>query len=197
MLEIQQIIFYGMGMLALLSAAMAVTSKNPVRAVLFLVLTFFATGGIWLMLEAEFLAITLVLVYVGAVMVLFLFVIMMLDINAVVEQSGYTLYAIIGSMVALLLILGLIYALKDTSAVLLAQHPAEYNNVSMMGETLYTEYLFPFEVAGILLLVAIITAISLTFRGPKERKSQSVTHQIQISKKDRVSLMNITVDTPL
>lgn len=196
MIEIQPIMFYGLGLLALLSASMVVISKNPVRAVLFLVLTFFATGSLWLMLEAEFLAITLVLVYVGAVMVLFLFVIMMLDIDAIVDKRSTLGYLILGGIVSLLLILSLIYGLKDIGFLMPAEHPVDYSNVSVMGEILYTDYLFPFEVAGVLLLVAIITAISLTFRGKKERKSQVVSQQINIDKKDRLSLVNMTMDTP-
>lgn len=196
MIEIQAILFYGLGLLALLSASMVVISKNPVRAVLFLVLTFFATGSLWLMLEAEFLALTLVLVYVGAVMVLFLFVIMMLDIDAVVEKRSTKGYVALGGLVSILLILSLVYALKGEGFLMPAMHPQGYSNVSLMGETLYMDYLFPFEVAGVLLLVAIITAISLTFRGKKERKSQVVSQQINIDKKDRLSLVNITMETP-
>jgi len=189
-----QILFYAFSALAILSASQVILSKNPVRAVLYLVLTFFIMGGVWLLLEAEFLAITLVLVYVGAVMVLFLFVVMMLDVDLATVRSGFTRYLPLGLCVSVLVVVGLVYAVSQGQFGL--EHfktpeplPASYSGVKHLGELLYTQYLYPFELAGILLLVAIIAAISLTFRGSRGSKAPAPDKQIQVSKKDRLRMV--------
>ena len=192
---VEQLIFYGFAGLAILSSLMVVFSSNPVRSVLFLVLSFFAMAGIWVMLEAEFLAITLVLVYVGAVMVLFLFVVMMLD----VEMGGLKLaikrHTPLGILVlaTLIAILGLALGKQRFGADIIpipAPSDVSYNNIEALGELLYTQYLLPFEVAGVLLLVAMIAAISLAFRG-RRSKSQNPTQQIHTTKSDRLEIIKM------
>lgn len=192
--SIFEVIFYTFSGLAVLSGSQVIFSKNPVRAVLFLVLTFFIMSGIWLLLEAEFLAMTLILVYVGAVMVLFLFVVMMLDVDLATVRSGFTRYLPLGLLVSLLVVAGLIYAV--TQGQFGNEHfktpepsPATYNQVKQLGELLYTYYVYPFEIAGILLLVAIVAAISLTFRGKRGSLAIDPEKQVQVTKKDRLRIV--------
>jgi len=188
-------LFYFFSALTLGSAAMVILAKNPVRAVLFLVLTFFSMGGLWILLEAEFLAMTLVLVYVGAVMVLFLFVVMMLDIDIAALRSSFIRHLPIATAVSVLVVLALVTALVKGNWLLetgtvINNKVASYSDVKHLGELLYTQYLYPFELAGILLLVAIIAAISLTFRGPTgNRRVQDPSQQIAVSKKDRLRII--------
>jgi NADH-quinone oxidoreductase subunit J len=195
-MTLTQILFYFFSAIAIFSASMVVMARNPVRAVLFLVLTFFVTGGLWLLLEAEFLAITLVLVYVGAVMVLFLFVVMMLDVELNSLRSGFTRYLPIGLCISVLVAVALVYAVgeKEFGAQLISvpvPHLKGYSHVKMLGELLFTRYLYPFELAGVLLLVAIVAAISLTFRGSRGTKAPLPSEQVKVSKKDRLRLVNI------
>ncbi len=196
MMNLQSWVFYGFAALAIVAASMVVVSKNPVRAVLFLVLTFFSTAGLWMLLEAEFLAVTLVLVYVGAVMVLFLFVVMMLDVELASIREGFARYLPLGLCVSTLVVVGLVFAAgpNNFGTDIVAKpspHPPQFSNVAELGKHLYTEYLFPFELAGILLLVAIIAAISLTYRGRRESKAGSPVLQVQVRKQDRIRLVNI------
>jgi len=189
------IIFYGFSLLALGSASMVVAARNPVRSALFLVLTFFAVAGLWLLMNAEFLAITLVLVYVGAVLVLFLFVIMMLDVELSTLKATFTRALPLGGATALFLIVGLIVTLctrEGQTEIVNHAKPLE-NPLIALGELLYTEYLFPFEIAGFILLVAIISAISLTVRGARERKTQSVSQQQQVTKAQRLTIVKMPV----
>ena len=192
----EQIIFYCFSALLLFSATMVITVRNPVRAALFLVLAFFTSAGIWLLLEAEFLALTLVLVYVGAVMVLFLFVVMMLDINLTSLQEGFTRYLPLGILVAALITIEML-------AVLGAAHfgldivpapdpqPDDYSNTRAIGLVLYTTYVYPFEIAAVILTVAIVAAITLTLRENKSRKSQVVSDQIKVRAEDRLSIVKM------
>lgn len=194
-----QIVFYCFAALTIVAASMVILSKNPVRAVLFLVLTFFAMGGIWILLEADFLAMTLVLVYVGAVMVLFLFVVMMLDIDIAALRSSFMRHLPIGILVSVLVVTVLITALmKDqwivSANVEIAPHDIRYSEVKKLGELLYTHYLYPFELAGVLLLVAIVAAISLTFRGHRKGRIQEPSQQIAVTKKDRLSIIQFPKD---
>lgn len=194
-MTLPQILFYFFSALTIGSALMVILSKNPVRAVLFLVLTFFAMGSIWILLEAEFLAITLVLVYVGAVMVLFLFVVMMLDIDIAALRSSFMRYLPIGIIVSALVMVSLITAIfreHFDNHLLVKPHPANYNDVKQLGELLYTQYLYPFEIAGVILLVAIIAAISLTFRGHRGSRVQDPSKQIAVQKKDRLRIVKGT-----
>ena len=169
------------------------------HAALFLVLSFFTSAVIWLLLEAEFLAIVLVLVYVGAVMVLFLFVIMMLDINVEKMREGFTRYAPLGAVVALLMLveIGQVIWVKNHDIALLersAPRPADYSNTEELGAVLYTDYVYPFELAAVILLVAIVAAIVLTMRKRPGLKAQNIRKQVQVRREDRVRLVSMDAD---
>ena len=195
-MPIIEIVFYLFSTVATLAALGVITSRNPVYSVLFLVLAFFSSACIWLLLEAEFLAIVLVLVYVGAVMVLFLFVVMMLDINLAKLKSGFASYLPVGLMVAMAMaaqLLILIWARGSDSPVL------EYgesggSNTQLLGEWLYTQYLYPFEIAGFILLVAIVAAISLTHRRRPETKYQNPSRQVKVKRDERVRLVKMDAE---
>ncbi len=195
---VAQYIFYFFAVMLVLSAVMVVTVRNPVHAALFLVLAFFASAAIWLMLEAEFLAIVLVLVYVGAVMVLFLFVVMMLDINLAPLREGFARYLPVGLAVAILmmiamgLILGGVY--QDTDPMGTSPRPDDYSNTLELGKLLFTEYLYPFEIAGVILLVAIIAAISLTMRKGRSEKTQKPEDQVRVRREDRVRIVKMDTE---
>lgn len=195
----EKIIFYVFALIMVFGASMVITVRNPVKAALFLVLTFFASAAVWMMLEAEFLAIVLVLVYVGAVMVLFLFVVMMLDINLSRMREGFIRYLPIGILVAALMVAmmvlvvgGKYFTLDSVSAP--AMHAADYSNTRELGEILYTVYVYPFEIAAVILLVAIVAAISLTLRRRPNTKYQNPEQQIAVKRKDRVRMVNIPVE---
>jgi len=193
---IEQIIFYVFAALTLLSALMVITAKNPIQAALSLVLTFFLAAGIWLILEAEFLAITLVLVYVGAVMVLFLFVVMMLDINMAQLRAGFIRYLPVGLAVAILLAVLLVMAVGPAHFGLAqfaepARHAADYSNVRELGRVMYTVYVYPFEIASVILLVAIIAAIALTLRRRPATKRQDPVEQIKVKRDDRLRIVKM------
>lgn len=163
------------------------------RAVLCLVMSFFAASGLWFLLNAEFLAVTLVLVYVGAVMVLFLFVVMMLDVELAAIREGFAKHLLLGLVVSVLVIASLVYAVGTKSFGLEASIPTlqsvNTNNAKILGEVLYTNFLYPFELAGVLLLVAIVAAISLTFRRRRESIATEPSKQVQVRKSDRVRLV--------
>ena len=191
-----QVIFYVFSMILVASSLMVITVRNPVRAALFLVLAFFSAACIWLTLEAEFLAITLVLVYVGAVMVLFLFVIMMLDIDIAKMRAGFTNYLPLGLLIAILMAgeLVLVMLSKDFGATSLprpAGQGADYSNTKALGELVYTEYVFVFELAAVILLVAIIAAISLTLRRRPTTRYQAPERQVKVRKADRVRMVTL------
>jgi NADH-quinone oxidoreductase subunit J len=193
-MEILKIIFYTFSLISILSASQVILSRNPVKSVLSLVLCFFSTAILWMLCESEFLSIVLILVYVGAVMVLFLFVVMMLDIRVSYLKEGFIKYLPLGISIAVLFVVGIVYSItynKIISCKTFAAYPENYNNVKNLGEVLFTEYLYPFEISGIILLVAMIAAISLTFRGSQKRKSQDVTNQIKVKAKDRFKLIDI------
>jgi len=197
---IEQIVFYLFSGILLLSATMVVVMRNPIHSALFLVLSFFASAAIWLLLQAEFLAIALVLVYVGAVMVLFLFVVMMLDINLVVIREGFARFLPVGITVAVLMVaaMGLVvgseYFLSDTYMAIKSVG-ADYSNTKELGLTLYTEYLYQFEIAGAILLVAIIAAISLSMNKSKVNKSISPEDQVYVKKADRLRIVKMLSET--
>lgn len=195
-MTLELILFYFFSAITLLSAIMVIVAKNPVRSVLSLIITFFSMAALWLLLEAEFLALTLLLVYVGAVMVLFLFVIMMLDIDFAALRSGFTRYLPIGLCVSVLVIVGLITAVGPETFgikhfVSPTPNPPDFSNVQALGTLLYTEYLYPFEIAGFLLLVAIIAAISLTFRGRRFNKALNPAVQVQVTKSERLKIVKM------
>lgn len=182
--------------LLLVSALGVVSARNPVHSALFLVLTFFATSAIWLLLEAEFLAITLVLVYVGAVMVLFLFVVMMLDINVARMREGFMRYTPFGIAIALILIVQMVLVVGPEQFGLQAfevpaPKAADYSNTKTLGRVLYTDYVYAFELAAVILLVAIIAAISLTMRRRPDTRYQSPGKQMQVLKEDRLRVVKM------
>ena len=192
-------LFYVFALVLLFAAFRVITARNPVHAALFLVLAFFQAAAIWILLRAEFLAITLVLVYVGAVMVLFLFVVMMLDVNLDGVRKNFwkhfPLAAAVGTLIALemaaVLLGGFRPSVEPKTALLAAQAAADYSNTKELGKLLYSEYLYPLEVAAVILLVAIIAAIALTMRERKDSKSINPADQIRVKSGDRVSLVKI------
>jgi len=191
-----QAIFYFFAAVLVASAALVITVRNPVHAALFLVLAFFSSAAIWLLLEAEFLAIALVLVYVGAVMVLFLFVVMMLDINLAPLREGFARYLPLGIAVAMLMAIGM--GLVIGSGYFDARYQPQasgaapaISNTLELGRTLYTDYLYPFEIAGAILLVAIIAAIALTMRKPRTLKTPRPEQQVAVKREDRVRLVKM------
>ena len=195
-MPIIEIVFYLFSAVATLAALGVITSRNPVYSVLFLVLAFFSSACIWLLLEAEFLAIVLVLVYVGAVMVLFLFVVMMLDLNLAKLRSGFANYLPVGLMVAVAMaaqLLILIWA-RGSGSQVLEYGESDGSNTQLLGEWLYTQYLYPFEIAGFILLVAIVAAISLTHRRRPETKYQNPSHQVQVKRDERVRLVKMDAE---
>jgi len=190
----QTFIFYFLSTVLIVAAAGVITARNPVHAALLLVLAFFTSSGIWLLLQAEFLAIALVLVYVGAVMVLFLFVVMMLDINLAKLREGFWRYLPLGGIVALVLVLEMSMILISRlsgfgDAPLPPELPAGYSNTKELGLLLYTEYVYPFEIAAVILLVAIVAAIALTLRKRKLSKYMDPSAQIGVHRKDRVRIV--------
>lgn len=190
----EKLLFYVFAAILLFAASMVITVRNPVRAALFLVLAFFTSAAIWLMLEAEFLAISLVLVYVGAVLVLFLFVVMMLDIDLAPLKEGFSRYLPLGILVAALIVIEMI-AVLGVSNFGLEQYPAPdgdetVSNTRQLGLLLYTVYVYPFEIAAVILTVAIVAAITLTLRGHK-RKLQDVGKQVRVRREDRVRLVKM------
>lgn len=189
-------LFYLFAIILVASAIGLIVVRNPVYSALLLVLCFFTSASIWLLIEAEFLAVVLVLVYVGAVMVLFLFVVMMLDINVEEMRRGFTRYAWVGwltAFVVIVQIVGVVAARRLGVAVTqgMVPLPADYSNTAHLGRVLYTEYLYPFELAAILLLVAIIGAISLTMRRRPGLKVQNVARQVATTRDERVRLVKM------
>ncbi|MCL5668939.1 MAG: NADH-quinone oxidoreductase subunit J [Gammaproteobacteria bacterium] len=193
----EQILFYIFAVTLALSALGVITARNPVHAVMLLVLAFFTSAALWLMLEAEFLAITLVLVYVGAVMVLFLFVVMMLDINIARLREGFARYLPLGLLVALVIVVEMAlvlgpqhFGLERVPAPM--RHGAAYSNTAELGSVLYTVYLYPFEIAAAILLVAIVAAIALTLRKRTQNtKYQNPAEQVLVRRDDRVRIIKM------
>jgi NADH-quinone oxidoreductase subunit J len=198
-MSFEKFVFYVFAAVLVFSATMVITRRNPVHSVLFLVLAFFNAAGLWMLLEAEFLAITLVLVYVGAVMVLFLFVVMMLDIEIAELRASFIKYMPIGILIGLLMIVELLlvvgpshFGLDKYAAP--ARHAADYSNTKELGEMLYTNYLYPFEIAAVILLVAIVAAISLTLRRRPETRYQDPASQVIVKKKDRLKIVKMEAE---
>lgn len=190
-------LFYVFAALLLFAAFRVITARNPVHAALYLVLAFFQAAAIWILLKAEFLAIALVLVYVGAVMVLFLFVVMMLDINLDGVRQGFWKHFPLAGTVGAVIALEMSYVLmggfreppKAASAA--GQIGAQVSNTKELGKVLYSEYLYPLEIAAVILLVAIIAAIALTLRERKDSKSQNPSEQVRVKRADRVTLVKM------
>jgi NADH-quinone oxidoreductase subunit J len=191
-MEFNLILFYAFAFVLLGSALLVVMVRNPVHAALFLVLAFFTAAGLWLLLYAEFLAITLVLVYVGAVMVLFLFVVMMLDINIDLLREGFWKNAPLAAIVGLVMAGEMVVLLMRGTAVGPAAGAASavgYSNTKALGRVLYTDYVYPFELASVILLVAIVAAIAITLRSRKETKYQDARTQLAVRPGDRLRVV--------
>jgi NADH-quinone oxidoreductase subunit J len=193
-------IFYLFAAVLVVSGLRVVTARNPVHAALFLVLAFFSASAIWMLLEAEFLALSLVLVYVGAVMVLFLFVVMMLDINFDTLREGFWRHLPVGLFVAGAMVTELVLVLSVES---FSGAPApdarafDYSNTRELGAVLYTQYLYPFELAAVLLLVAIVAAIALTLRRREGVKRNDVAEQVRVRAADRVRVVRVAPESPV
>lgn len=188
------ILFYSFSAVLIGAALGVIFSRNPVHAVMFLVLAFFQSAVLWLLAEAEFLAIVLVLVYVGAVMVLFLFVVMMLDINVERVQGGFTKYAPVGLMIAALMVVELVQVIwirAEGSNAGFAPTPVGYSNTEALGAVLYTDHVYAFEIAAVILLLAIVAAISLTMRRRPGLKSQDIAAQVAVKSSDRVRIVKM------
>ncbi|MEO6749363.1 MAG: NADH-quinone oxidoreductase subunit J [Casimicrobiaceae bacterium] len=190
-------LFYFFAAILIFAALRVVTARNPVHAALWLVLAFFTAAAIWLLLRAEFLAIVLVLVYVGAVMVLFLFVVMMLDVNFDNLRQDFRSYIPVGATVGLLVLLEMTLVLVGgglgkRAAVVVAQP----SNTKALGRLLYVDYVYPFEIAAVILLVAIIAAIALTWRPRKDSRYQNPAEQVKVRRADRVRLIKMTAEKP-
>lgn len=201
-MTIEHAVFYFFGAMLIFSSLMVITVKNPVHAVLFLVLCFFTSSAIWLLLEAEFLAITLVLVYVGAVMVLFLFVVMMLDINITRLREGFAKFLPVAAVFATVLVLeiGMVVGSKffgmDNFGPL-KRFETGHSNTEDLGRELYTTYVYPFEIASVILVVAIIAAIALTMRKRKDTKSQDPSKQVKERREDHIRVVKMPAEEKL
>ncbi|MFP4209473.1 MAG: NADH-quinone oxidoreductase subunit J [Wenzhouxiangella sp.] len=197
-MPIIELVFYLFGAILIASALSVVTVGNPVYAALFLVLSFFSAACIWLLLEAEFLAITLVLVYVGAVMVLFLFVVMMLDVRTPsLRSASMSRFLPVGLLVAFTMALQMflvIWTRGLETVPMPAPNPEGYSHIGALGLLLYTDYLFAFEIAAVLLLVAIIAAIMLTHRKRDNTKHQDPSRQVQVKRAERVRLVSMPAE---
>ncbi|MEC5213224.1 NADH-quinone oxidoreductase subunit J [Polaromonas sp. CG_9.5] len=192
-------LFYVFAAVLLFAAFRVITARNPVHAALFLVLAFFQAAAVWILLKAEFLAITLVLVYVGAVMVLFLFVVMMLDINLDSVRKGFWKHFPLAGAVGAVIALEMSYVLmggfreppQGASAPVAGQLGAQVSNTKELGKVLYSQYIYPLEIAAVILLVAIIAAIALTLRERKDSKRTNPADQVRVKAKDRVRLVKM------
>jgi NADH-quinone oxidoreductase subunit J len=194
------LLFYVFGAILVLTAIGVITARNPVHCALFLVAAFLNSAVIWMLLQAEFLALTLIVVYVGAVMVLWLFVVMMLDIDVAKLRQGFTRYAPLGALIALIVVaqIGLVVYVKklglDENAAAAVVRPADYSNTHELGYLLYTQYLYPFEIAAVILLVAIVAAITLTMRERAGQKVQDISAQVAVNAKDRVRIVKMDAE---
>ena len=189
-------IFYFFAAILVFAGLRVITARNPVHAALYLVLAFFTAAGLWMLLEAEFLAIVLVLVYVGAVMVLFLFVVMMLDINLDRLREGFWNYLPLAGFVSVLLVIEMVLILGSRHFGLEVMgtpvpHPADYSNTKELGRLLYTDYVYAFELAAVILLVAIVAAIALTLRRRKDSKFIDPAEQVKVKRNDRLRIVKM------
>jgi len=200
-MTVTEILFYAFSAVLVVAAVGVITARNPVHAALFLVFSFFNSAVLWLLMEAEFLAIVLVLVYVGAVMVLFLFVVMMLDVNVAQIREGFTRYAPLGVLIAAIVVveIGSVVWVQSLGVDFGEAAPSlaveGYSNTRALGELLYTKYLYPFELAAAILLLAIIAAITLTMRRRVGLKAQDIAAQVAVRAKDRVRIVKMPAET--
>ena len=194
-----QVLFWVFAAILAISALSMILVKNPVHAALLLVLSFFTSAAIWLLIEAEFLAVVLILVYVGAVMVLFLFVVMMLDINIEELRARVTRYALLGGIAAGIVVFELVSVVWSRSLGIdvttgAKATAATYSNTAELGQVLYTDYVYPFELAAVLLLIAIVAAISLTMRKRANLKQQDIARQVAVRREDRVRIVKVAAE---
>jgi NADH-quinone oxidoreductase subunit J len=198
-MNFQTAVFYVFAAILLFAALRVITARNPVHSALFLVLAFATASGLWMLLEAEFLAIALILVYIGAVMVLFLFVVMMLDINLDRLREGYWDYLVPGLAVAGIMVAEMAVVLAGRRFGLIGMLPPApkstgYSNTKELGRVVYTDYIYPFELSAVILLVAIVAAIALTLRRRKDSKYQDPARQIQVRKQDRIRIVSMPAE---
>jgi NADH-quinone oxidoreductase subunit J len=196
-MEFRTLVFYFLSVILVFASLLVVTLRNPVHAALSLVLAFFSASGLWILLQAEFLAIALILVYVGAVMVLFLFVVMLLDIDLDRLREGFWSYLPLGSIVALLVVVEMGLVLSAYWGALESDVPqveAGYSNVQAVGRLLFTEYVYPFELASVILLIGIVSAVALTLRGKRKSKSVDPSQQVFVKAKDRVRIVQMSAE---
>ena len=196
-MDFQTFVFYFLSAILIAASLRVITARNPVHAALHLILAFFTCGGIWSLLQAEFLAIAIILVYVGAVMVLFLFVVMMLDINIDRVREGFWNYLPLGALLGILMViemgmvLGSKYLQVPAANVMTA---GGVSNTKSIGALMFSDYVYPFELASIVLLVGMIAAIVLTYRGPKKTKYTNPNQQVFVKAKDRVRVLQMPVE---
>src|SRR4051794_1985835 len=206
-MDVRTALFYLFSLVLLFAAFRVITARNPVYAALFLVLTFFQAAGIWMLLKAEFLAISLVLVYVGAVMVLFLFVVMMLDINVDALRVGFwkhfPIAATVGALIALEMAAVLMGGFRPTeepralqAATAAAQAGTQFSNTKELGKLLYSEYIYPLEIAAVILVVAIVAAIALTLRTRKDSRHLDPSQQVRVKARDRLQIIKVPPSRP-
>jgi NADH-quinone oxidoreductase subunit J len=194
-MTIEKLIFYFFATVLVFAAVRVITARNPVHAALFLVLAFFSAAATWLLLQAEFLAIALVLVYVGAVMVLFLFVVMMLDINIAKLREGFIRYLPVGILVGLLILVEMVLVVRTMTAPVLTAAPVPtVPNIEAIGQVLYSIYIYPFELAAVILLVAMVAAIALTMRPQRQHKYINPSLQVNVRRADRIRLVNLPAE---
>jgi NADH-quinone oxidoreductase subunit J len=200
-MEFKTILFYIFSAVTVLAALRVITARNPVHAALFLVLAFFNVAGLWMLLQAEFLALALIMVYVGAVMVLFLFVVMMLDINIERVRQGFWNNLPLGALVGALLVGEMAVVLSGRYFGLASlppqTMPANYSNTKELARLLYTDYAYPFEIASVILLVGIVVAVMLTLRRRKDTKAMQASDQIAVKSKDRMRLVKMAPEVEL
>jgi len=197
-MEFKTAVFYFLSAILVFASLRVITARNPVHAALNLILAFFSAAGVWALLQAEFLAISLILVYVGAVMVLFLFVVMMLDINLDRIREGFWSYLPLGAIVGLVMVaeLGAVIA-ANYLGVLEVDAPqavAGASNTKDLGRLIYTDFVYPFELASVILLVAIVAAIAITYRGPKKTKYTDPAVQLRVRAKDRMRVLQMLAE---
>jgi NADH-quinone oxidoreductase subunit J len=188
-------IFYLFALILIFAASRVITVKNPVHAALFLVLAFFSSAAIWLLLHAEFLAIALILVYVGAVMVLFLFVVMMLDINFARLREGFVRHLPVAAIVGALILLEMVLVVWSLQVPMPEVAADALPNTEALGQVLYTQYVYPFEIAAVILLVAMIAAIALTLRPRRQTKTQKPEQQVSVRRSERVRLVKMPAES--
>lgn len=193
---VQQFVFYLFSAVAVASGVMVISARNPVHSVLFLILAFFNAAALFVLIGAEFLAMVLVVVYVGAVAVLFMFVVMMLDINFVRLREGFMQYLPVGALIGVILLVELLFvfaswAISPTTAALEQPTPTEISNTEALGNLLYTEYFYLFQAAGLILLVAIIGAITLTLRHRPGVRRQDIGEQVHRSAEDAIEIKKV------